>query len=99
MALTTPRRLQDNSAKRFVVHYAEHRRLSAGRYSMRKALCRVCFLLLVCAGQITWAQVGTDGSILGTVKDGSGAVVPGADVVIRNLETGLTKTVLADQSG
>jgi hypothetical protein len=45
------------------------------------------------------AQVGTDGSVLGVVKDATEAVVPGAEVMVVNLETGLKKTVITDQEG
>ena len=36
------------------------------------------------------------GTILGTVKDSSGAVVPGATVTLVNTGTGLTRTVVTD---
>jgi hypothetical protein len=38
-------------------------------------------------------------TVLGEVKDGSGAVVPGATVTLRNLETGITATAVTDGSG
>ena len=39
------------------------------------------------------------GTFVGTVKDQSGAVVPGARVTILNQGTGLTRTIATDQSG
>jgi outer membrane receptor protein involved in Fe transport len=45
------------------------------------------------------AQVGTEGSILGVVTDGSGGVIPGAEITGTNLNTGLKKTALTDESG
>ncbi|MBI2822028.1 MAG: TonB-dependent receptor, partial [Acidobacteria bacterium] len=41
----------------------------------------------------------TGGTILGTVKDQSGAVLPGAGVVIKNLETGAAREVLTNDAG
>lgn len=45
------------------------------------------------------AQTGTEGSILGTVKDSSGAVLPGAVVTVRNLETGIVQEATTDATG
>ena len=44
------------------------------------------------------AQV-TTGTISGTVKDSSGAVLPGAKVVILNEDTGISRTAQADAGG
>lgn len=44
------------------------------------------------------AQV-TTGAISGSVTDSTGAVLPGAKVVIANEETGITRTVQSDASG
>jgi Carboxypeptidase regulatory-like domain len=38
-------------------------------------------------------------TILGVVKDASGAVIPGATVTIRNTDTGLTRTVMVGDDG
>ena len=37
--------------------------------------------------------------VLGTVRDGSGAVVPGAAITLRNVETGLTSSAFSDSNG
>jgi hypothetical protein len=59
--------------------------------------------ILVLAGASTLAlgqAVSVNGgSIQGTVTDPSGAVVPGATVVITEPETGYTHTLTTDKSG
>lgn len=57
----------------------------------------VCLLLYLTAS--LFAQVGNDGSLVGTITDPTGAVLPGASVVATNVATGLKWTVLSDSSG
>src|ERR1700722_211397 len=49
--------------------------------------------------QTLWGQAGTTGSILGTVTDASGAVVPNAPVDVTNTATGVTVTVRSTAAG
>src|SRR5262245_30656316 len=59
------------------------------------------------AGMVVWIALGSGlafaqgstASIIGTVRDASGAVVPGAAATIKNLETGLTRAAEADTNG
>jgi len=44
-----------------------------------------------------WAQ--TTATVLGTVKDSSGAVLSGAEVTLRDLETGFTRQVTFSSRG
>ncbi|MBI4444793.1 MAG: TonB-dependent receptor [Acidobacteria bacterium] len=63
---------------------------------MAKSLVSVLFLLFV--PLVVLAQL-TTATISGTVKDDSGAVLPGATLVVRNTETGATKTFISDDHG
>ena len=47
---------------------------------------------------IVGAQV-TTGTISGTVSDSSGAVVPGATLILKSVEKGISRTVSTDASG
>src|SRR5262245_32124760 len=54
--------------------------------------------LFTCAASSTNAQV-LYGSIVGTVEDPTGSVVPGAGITITNAATGASREVKADESG
>src|SRR5208337_4033092 len=63
-----------------------------------RTLALVAFSLTFLAGVPTPAQTFR-GTILGSVSDSSGAAVPGATVTIKNLDTGLTRTVTTSDDG
>jgi hypothetical protein len=57
------------------------------------------FLLLLCVAN-TGAQISNVGGILeGTVSDSSGAVIPGAMVIIENVLTNQIRTTMTDERG
>ena len=64
---------------------------------MRLRIPFILVLVALCAGTAE-AQVDT-GSILGTVRDKSGAVVPGATVTVREAGTNASTAVIADDEG
>ena len=53
--------------------------------------------LLALAGSLAFAQ--TFGEITGTITDSSGAVIPGAQVTVTNVDTGATRTVQTNEAG
>ena len=56
------------------------------------------FLFLVGVSQLS-AQLGTQGSILGVTTDTTGAVIPGAEVSITNVETGQNVNTTTNEVG
>src|SRR5579859_2861151 len=63
-----------------------------------RTLALVVFSLAIFAGASTFAQTFR-GTILGSVTDSSGAAVPGATVTIKNVDTGLVRTVTSSDDG
>ena len=66
---------------------------------MQKSSALVVILLV----SLLWtsaasAQVAT-GTISGTVTDNTGAVLPGVSVVVQNQDTGISRTVLTNETG
>jgi len=59
-----------------------------------------CFLaLLFCLTASQLPAQSTQSTILGTVKDATGAVIPGAEIVVTNVEKGLSTAYRTDASG
>jgi len=59
----------------------------------------VAALMLLPAFQAGYAQVGTTATIAGTITDQSGAVVAGATVTVKNMETGIARATVSLDSG
>jgi hypothetical protein len=66
---------------------------------MKKRTCHQLAMLLVLFhfSETGWGQVTA--SVTGVVRDISGAVVPGAAVTGRHMETGTTRTSQSDENG
>ena len=65
---------------------------------LTRSLTALALALLCATG--AWAQSqATTGVIEGTVKDETGAVLPGATVTVRNTDTGFEKVLQSDASG
>ena len=65
---------------------------------MRLRVVLALVLLATTTAPPAFAQI-TSATISGTIKDETGGVLPGVDVVIRNVETGLTRSVVTDPNG
>ena len=63
-----------------------------------KRFCWVFTGLFLLWGGTVFAQV-TTGTILGTISDSTGAVIPGATITMRNVGTGITRTANTDAAG
>ncbi|HWA93847.1 MAG TPA: TonB-dependent receptor [Terracidiphilus sp.] len=65
---------------------------------MKRTIISIALLLLTACACLR-AQIANEAAVLGTVKDQSGAVIPGAAVTVRNLDTGYTKSATSDAAG
>jgi hypothetical protein len=66
---------------------------------MRITRLILCVTVLLAVAGCLFAQGGSEGTILGTVADSSGAVVPKAQVEVTNVGTGVTDTVFTNDAG
>jgi hypothetical protein len=89
----------DNHQSRKAVISAQPQ-LQEESMSIQASRIRGLFLLLVTflAAPLAWAQFDT-ATVLGTVKDAAGAVMPNATVTLKNLATGITATTQSDDGG
>src|SRR5215475_13839960 len=61
---------------------------------------RAGLVVLACVAfaMASWAQVIT-GTVSGTVKDASGAILPGVTIQIQNADTGIARMLITDERG
>ena len=65
---------------------------------MKKTYCIFAWLACVCFLTASLYAQST-ASVVGTVRDSSGAVVPGASITATNQNNGITRTVVSDAEG
>src|SRR5271155_4433564 len=66
---------------------------------MRLRSCFSAFLLAICFAKELKAQTTTSGGVTGVVTDQSFAVLPNADVEIRDVNKGTTASTKTDRDG
>ena len=66
--------------------------------SVRRSLRIAAVLMVTCTAAVLYAQVDT-ASIVGTVKDSSGALIQSASVTVKNVATGESQTVKVSDAG
>ncbi|HMC27235.1 MAG TPA: carboxypeptidase-like regulatory domain-containing protein, partial [Verrucomicrobiae bacterium] len=66
---------------------------------MKRTALWILPLLVVFASTACLAQSTNAGDIRGSVTDASGALIPGVSVTVTNVNTGVTKTFVTNDSG
>jgi Carboxypeptidase regulatory-like domain len=61
--------------------------------------CFVLTAILCCAATFAWSQATTYGQIRGQVTDPTGALVPGATIILKNVNTGATQSIQSNNDG
>src|SRR5258708_23520995 len=75
------------------------RRFRSGGPMHRAVLRSLVILVIVCSSASTgFAQI-TAATMSGRIKDETGGVLPGADVVAKNLDTGLSRSTVSNADG
>lgn len=59
----------------------------------------LCFTILLGTGSVLFAQAGASGTVLGTVTDSTGAVIPNAKVTVTNVATGVNYQAASGSAG
>jgi hypothetical protein len=67
------------------------------KQALRRVVAGLCVVLLTAT--IAWAQAGATAQINGTVRDTSGAVLPGVDVTVTQTDTNFTRSTVTDEEG
>jgi hypothetical protein len=66
---------------------------------MKPRFTTLCAVLLTLVGALTLSAQEFRGAIHGTIRDASGAVLPGVTVTVTNVETNVAQTAVTDSKG
>src|SRR4029450_5779198 len=98
-SITLSRRGQPPAMSEVLMVAPEDASISRGLRPLR-SLCVIVLLLSTLAISIQSAAAqAVSGTLLGTVTDNTGGVIPGATVTITHTETGRIRTVTSDENG
>src|SRR3569832_2287882 len=70
-----------------------------GKFPLIQYFAATLILTLLIVPTIVAQSKITTGTITGTVEDANGAVVQGANVEIKNLDTNVSRTLVTDENG
>lgn len=73
------------------------RQLFSG-FHAKSLFCLVAVVLLSLLPMAAWSQ-SASGTISGTVTDAGGSLIPGANVFLQNVDTGVTTRTVSNRSG
>src|SRR5436309_15123405 len=73
------------------------RRMGIRQHPFARFVTAIVALIALGTG-LSFAQTST-ATILGTVKDVSGALIPGVSITVKHTESGLTRTVVSNEQG
>lgn len=62
-------------------------------------VCTTALLVLILNAHVPAYAQSDQGQIVGTIKDASGAVIPGVDVTVKNERTGELREVVSNETG
>src|SRR5580704_19280424 len=71
----------------------------SGLWRGLQALCLIGLLVTIFTSTRASAQEADQGAIIGVVTDGTGAVIPNADVTLTDVDTGLVLKTKSNASG
>src|SRR5438132_2196835 len=104
-ALPSPKSQTESSTEKFKTVKQKNRRkiMDSVTFSFRSEWLKslgigLLVILAMALPALSQTQI-TTGTIQGTVTDANGAIVPGASVEIRNLDTNFSKTITTDEGG
>src|SRR5262249_53325727 len=68
-------------------------------YGLMQLAPRLLLAVLFSLATLVISAFGQQATIVGTVTDPTGSVVPSVKITITNIDTGLTRTILTNESG
>jgi hypothetical protein len=97
---SSPKESEQNMKNKGIALYqAEPGGAKRATWSLQCIVALLVACMLIPASQIAYAQIGTTATITGIVTDRTGAVIPGATVMVTNMGTDIARSTVTLNSG